>query len=217
MRVWIFVTTFTLLACGASEDNSGVDAGVDQESSTAHADVIETVEHASVDQSGPIESGAEAGGCVPSYAAPDGGCNSLTNMAPLVNVMSVASAMPQPVGGSVADGTYWKTASVVYTGSGGASGPTGMTEQTVLVITCGRFDLVTRIVTIDGPNDFFYSGDFTTVGAMCTFQPTCSRSHTDRRPPLDKFELGAFDANSSAITFYSTNRADLAAVTYTRR
>jgi hypothetical protein len=218
MRVWIAVSSFTLIACGGSDGNvAAIDASGKQENSTSYPDVLETIEHASVDGGGPIDSSADGGACVASYPPADGGCNSLTNTAPPVNVISVPSAMPQAVGGSVVDGTYWKTASVVYTGSGGASGPTGKTEQTVLVLACGRFDLVTRIVTVDGPNDFFYSGEFTTAGAMCTFQPTCSRSHTDRKPPLDKFELGAFDASTSTITFYSTNPADASAVTYTRQ
>ncbi len=55
----------------------------------------------------------------------DGGCASLENCGAKVNVTQVAQTPPPASGGTVVPGTYVMTDVSIYTGTGGATGPTG--------------------------------------------------------------------------------------------
>jgi hypothetical protein len=52
-------------------------------------------------------------------------CNGVTNTAPIVITSQVAEDPPQAIGGSITLGRYHRTASTIYTGPGGATGPIG--------------------------------------------------------------------------------------------
>ncbi len=69
-------------------------------------------------------------------AAGDGGaCNTLVNGGAQVQQIDVASARPAATGGNIVDGTYFKTADVVYTGPGGGTGLTGYVVRETLLVT----------------------------------------------------------------------------------
>jgi hypothetical protein len=100
-------------------------------------------------------------------------CNSLPNTASSVSIEQLASEPPAPQGGTIVDGTYALTAAVIYTGSGGPTGPSG-TTQTTLQISGATIQVVsdgepaTRTVT------------FTTSGTSIQSVDTCP--DTDTRP-----------------------------------
>lgn len=101
-------------ADGGAPDGAGVDAASD----TRGDDVV-------VDSAGFFDSAGDDGGV----------CNTLANPAPLVQQVNVATARPAGTGGSLVDGTYFKSADVIYTGPGGNSGLTGYTVRETLVVT----------------------------------------------------------------------------------
>jgi hypothetical protein len=67
-----------------------------------------------------------------------GQCNGLTGTAPFITRQQVASSPPPMTGGMLVDGTYFLTAYAVYTGTGGATGPTGA-PFSELVVHAGGF------------------------------------------------------------------------------
>lgn len=74
-------------------------------------------------------------------------CNALVNTTPPVpevQTTNVAADLPAPAGGTIVDGTYYLTAENVYTGPGGASGPTGVTVANVVVIQGGTVQFASR-------------------------------------------------------------------------
>lgn len=71
-------------------------------------------------------------------------CNALVDSAAEVQSVYVAASLPAPAGGSIQDGTYHLTAERLYTGVGGASGPTGQSTSVVLAFQSGRLQIVSR-------------------------------------------------------------------------
>lgn len=64
-----------------------------------------------------------------------GQCNSVPNSGPLVVEQRVAAGAPVPTGGTVTHGTWVRAATNVYTGVGGATGPTGKQARQAIRIT----------------------------------------------------------------------------------
>lgn len=64
-------------------------------------------------------------------------CNAVELSAPDVQPTYVAAEPPAPQGGDLVAGTYHLTAEHEYTGSGGATGPTGETHREVYVVDAG--------------------------------------------------------------------------------
>jgi hypothetical protein len=75
-------------------------------------------------------------------------CNMLADGSPGATEMMVAQAQPQPVGGAVADGTYFLTALTHYTGPQGMMGPGNFKLFQTLVLTAGSYQTVSH----DGNN-----------------------------------------------------------------
>jgi hypothetical protein len=101
-------------------------------------------------------------------AAPDApapACNALKNVGELVTIQALASDPPAPEGGALADGTYVATSAVLYTGSGGASGPTTQTTQLTIQIDGSHVETV-----IEGERS---SATFATSGTRITSTTTC--------------------------------------------
>ncbi|HYO70012.1 MAG TPA: hypothetical protein VEU33_28445, partial [Archangium sp.] len=64
-----------------------------------------------------------------------GTCTELSNSALVVAESRVAGTVPTPRGGMVVSGAYHRTATVIYTGPGGATGPSGRWYQQTLRLT----------------------------------------------------------------------------------
>jgi hypothetical protein len=66
-----------------------------------------------------------------------GECNTVGNTATTIDETQVAGALPtaEAAGGSFASGTYFRTAATVYTGSGGPTGPNGVTDKQTIVLS----------------------------------------------------------------------------------
>jgi len=83
-----------------------------------------------------------------------GVCNTLANVATTVPILAVASDPPPARGGSFSDGTYVATGATLYTGAGGATGPTGRTLTMTVRVAGTRlesiFDAVPRTAVITG-------------------------------------------------------------------
>lgn len=76
-------------------------------------------------------------------AVGDGGaCNALANTAPSVPETQVAGDPPTPAGGTFVPGLYYLTRWQVFTGNGGASGPTGNTRTHAINFHSTTYDEV---------------------------------------------------------------------------
>src|SRR5579859_1607860 len=64
-----------------------------------------------------------------------GVCNKVANAHVIVSEMNVASAFPPAGGGAIGDGRYYLVKRELFTGSGGASGPTGHTYREAIELT----------------------------------------------------------------------------------
>jgi hypothetical protein len=92
---------------------------------------------------------AEAGGNDASNSedagdADDGGptvCNTLVNAGQPVTATQVAEVAPAFQGGTVVDGTYTLTSQTIYTGPGGATGPSTTTLTTTISIQGSTFQV----------------------------------------------------------------------------
>jgi hypothetical protein len=64
-----------------------------------------------------------------------GSCNTIAHSGSNIAITQVAEATPTAAGGTLVDGTYVLTARQIYTGVGGATGPTGEMRRQTLVIS----------------------------------------------------------------------------------
>jgi hypothetical protein len=139
--------------------------------------------------------------CVAAYCG-DGGpapCNTVANTASVVAQQNVASAAPTPAGGAtIADGTYYVTAWTVYTGAGGASGPTGSTTQFTNVLKSGTYQFV-EFISGSNPSSLVQNGTFSTSGSSITIQGTCPSG-------LGTSPYTAFDNDGTNVTIYTATQ-----------
>jgi hypothetical protein len=142
---------------------------------------------------------------------PDAGssvCNGVTNAAAAVPMTNVASAAPQPTGGTIPDGTYFVTAYQQYTGTAGASGPTGVTYQGTNVVAGGTYNSVTH--TSSNPVDASFSGTFKTSGTGITIQQTCPSPQT---APFTSYDSDGV----KVVTVFGSTGTSVTAITYTKQ
>jgi hypothetical protein len=118
-------------------------------------------------------------------------CNDVVNDAPTIYEMYVAADEPTPLGGTIADGRYWLTATVVYSGPGGATGPTGNIEQHTTVISNG---VITGRGSRNGCPDETTLLDFTTSGNRLMAVEAC--------PTAQTLEYQGFDAGPDTLIVY---------------
>jgi hypothetical protein len=173
-----FTVALLLLVPAACTSTSNAPAGPDgvdasaaeaaaQESGTSYA-VDASFENAVPAKDASSDDAANLPDGLP-YEASDpgdgGACTSLANIASAIPQMDVAQTIPPPSGGTLVDGLYVKTRDTVYTGAGGASGPTGTMAKETLGISgsatgTARFDSVflkgtdeinERITFVPGP------------------------------------------------------------------
>ena len=86
-----------------------------------------------------------------------GQCNDVPNARLTIREMNVASSLPSPGGGTIGGGRYYLVKREIFTGSGGASGPTGHMYREALElrkVSGAELDpwhlLVQRVQSIDG-------------------------------------------------------------------
>ena len=84
-------------------------------------------------------------------------CNDVPNTRLTVQEMNVAASLPSPGGGTIGDGRYYLVRREIFTGLGGASGPTGHAYREALELTTvpgAQRDpwhlVVRRVQSIDG-------------------------------------------------------------------
>ena len=114
------------------------------------------------------------------------GCTPIAQIATPVNEIQVASAPPRTTAGWYPAGTYALTSATVYTGPGGASGPSGIRYAVTLQVNgMGSTDYFQINWTQPGcPNaTYTFSGDtfntdtaLRTVTWMCPACPTCGNT-----------------------------------------
>ena len=132
-------------------------------------------------------------------AAPDasdapGTCRVDVDVGSVVMEMRVATAIPAPQGGGpIPDGTYKLTAVTYYTGTGGASGPTGQMESSTSYLKSGLSHVVT---TTNGRATF---NDYTvaTNGTVVTIAQTC--------PTQSALGFDGYTSNAGVVTFYDSH------------
>jgi hypothetical protein len=119
-------------------------------------------------------------------AAIDASCTALANPAPQVTQTFVAEALPLPMGGALASGTYFLTQANVFTGVSGNAGPTGFVfQETLTFVTAnGVFtDAVLEGMPDGGaPASVGASGTFAVSGTTLTESATCPTTTTLQFP-----------------------------------
>jgi len=106
-------------------------------------------------------------------ATSSGGCNCLT-LGPMVNTEVASGSPPPPQGGTVQPGTYVLTSGVLYTGSGGFTGP-GPAVQITIQISGG---IVQQVSSESGGAPQTLTATFNTNGSTFMEADTCPDSAT---------------------------------------
>ncbi len=121
--------------------------------------------------------GADAGGVDGGDGAPvaDGpadaafACTQPADPAPVISQTAMCAPPPTMIGGTILDGTYYLTSSVVYgTGDSGCA-PGNPTAQGTVIVSGGMISLVYTT-----PSDAWFVGPYTTSGNVLTLDTSCA-------------------------------------------
>lgn len=131
--------------------------------------------------------GGGTGGGSSGTSGTDGAIGATCNAVSLAGIAAVsqleaAEAAPVPLGGTIPDGTYVLTKDTIYTGPGGATGGTGMTQTEVQVFSGTTIQIASQPPAPNPAIDL--SGNFSvvtgtdeagtpTTGTTLTFVFTC--------------------------------------------
>ena len=127
----------------------------------------------SVTGGGGSEGGADSGG----LDAGDGrGCNALVATGQVIDRIGVAGEPPAGRGGTVVDGEYNLTDYTVFTGAGGAGGPTGITAKAVIRIATGKLDERYELGGSGNPSVRSASGRYAATAATFATTQECPRA-----------------------------------------
>jgi hypothetical protein len=124
MRAWWLVLSSGVAMAATACSSSAVDAPADAGRADAAAKGDAAPEASTPTEEASVEAETEAAAS----------CGDLANDAPTITVRQEATDPPVLAGGTIADGTYFLTAAVIYTGADGPSGPTGTAQTTVHII-----------------------------------------------------------------------------------
>jgi hypothetical protein len=157
---------------------------------------------------GNAEGGADGGTDASGFDAADGGvCNDLVASGLVIDRIGVAGEPPAGRGGTIVDGEYNLTDYTVFTGAGGAGGPTGITAKAVLRIAAGRLD---ELYELGGSGNPSVRSSSSTYGATAaTF------AITEQCPQLGAGATLQYTANDPLLIL--TNPATKEAFTFTKR
>jgi hypothetical protein len=149
-------------------------------------------------------------------AASDGGsgCNSVALVGSPVAEVQVASAAPSPQGGTLLNGTYVLVAVNVYTGTGGATGSNGKTDQMTVVVsnaTASGAQVQIAQAKNGSPNNLnatlTTSGSTLTANQTCPPQPSMPAAYSVLQPTAGPVQFLFFDqSNPSQTTVQTFNK-----------
>jgi hypothetical protein len=160
-----------LLAAGCSSGNPSTSPEDGGHADSQHTTDANGGQDAGIDSATEAEAAAEAATV----------CNTLANTAPAVPVQTIAADPPASTGGTIADGTYWMTEVVIYTGPDGPSETSGTSQTTIQITgptiqTVSAGDPPTTTVTLATSGTAFTSTD--TCGDAMVRQGTYSATAT---------------------------------------
>jgi hypothetical protein len=137
------------------------------------------------------------------------GCNAIANTGDLIDQLQVAEDLPAPLGGALPDGDYHLTGWRIYTGPGGATGPTGaqLSETSTLIAGVSQVVLEAPLAGLAPTTQRVYQ-TYTLVadGTALALTETCPGSN------LTGYD--AFTETTDGLIFYDT--ANHEAIEYTR-
>ncbi len=147
---------------------------------------------------------------LPDARPPDGAseCNALAVSGPVISLDNVASAAPTPQGGTASPGTYVLTSAKTYTGTGGASGPSGSSYRAATSNDGTHFQYTEELTTASGTRPTQLAGTFSTSGTTFTRTNTC---------PDQTAATLHFDATATEFTFYEQTGQRTTALTFTKQ
>lgn len=146
------------------------------------------------------------GGDPPPGAVP-GACTGLVNSASVVAESWVAASAPTPRGGTVVSGVYHRTAAVIYTGPGGATGPSGRwAQQTLRVTTTSSTTAALEEVESDFDHPENWSaGTVTFAGTAVQLDRTC---------PSEESRSFGYSFSGDTLEIFEPHEEGLRVITY---
>ena len=198
----IVAVTTLLAACGSSSSSStgsgGGDAGSSGTSGSSGAS----------GSSGELDGGGDAKPDAPGDAGGGGACGTSANVGRAIDGQQVAMAAPTATGGTIADGTYTLTDITLYTGSGGATGPAGLTLTQTWGFSGGSY----RLVSLDGTTMTETRKGGTVMNVSAT------ALHLVQTCPDSDFASYEFSATATTLTLFTDEGAGTKlALTLTRQ
>lgn len=122
------------------------------------------------------EGGADGGTDSGNFDAGDGGvCNDLVATGQVIDRIGIAGEPAAGRGGTIVDGEYNLTDYTVFTGAGGAGGPTGITAKAVIRIAGGRLDELYEFGGSGNPSVRSVSGSYAATAATFATTQACPR------------------------------------------
>jgi hypothetical protein len=157
-------------------ETGGPDAGPDTGSPDAEAPETGAPD---TGPDAPTDAGSDVGtidgaigpdGAMIDEAGDGGACHSLNELQPPHDEMQVAAPPPVLNGGAVNPGLYVRTGTWLYTGAGGASGPTGNVEnETLDIVTLTTAHSIARLNGIVERRSYMtaFGGRFANFNGIC--------------------------------------------------
>jgi hypothetical protein len=183
MKRWWWVIGVSLIGCSSSSTtpgSNGTDAGHDATTPDGGGE-------ADSGSDGPSDGGESDGGMA---------CTNIANVGTVVHYIDVPTDQPIAQGGGPpSDGTYVITAASLYTGDGGASGPTSTTIQETVVVSGMSYDQVSAAA--NGGQDagvVYQSGHFTVNGAGISIVRVC--------PSFAMYPFNSYDFDGRRFRIY---------------
>jgi hypothetical protein len=111
----------------------------------------------------------------------------------MVSLQQLAMDPPTAHGGALVPGRYILTAASIYTGTGGATGPAGITAQIESDNDGLHIHHTQRVVDANGTTEDHLAGTFSTTGIALQAQIACPSVYTADY---------TYDATSTGFTLY---------------
>lgn len=146
-------------------------------------------------------------------------CSSVVNVGAVINVQQVAAALPTPKGGTLVPGVYVATQSFVYTGVGGATGPTGDTyyETKVLRTASATTMLMQNVQSYTTasatPAPVFHAAAEYTISQTSLHVTVLCPANATSSPPVDE----GYDASPTEYRVYRTDGGKSTGMVYTKQ
>jgi hypothetical protein len=150
--------------------------------------------------------GGSDGGVTVSDAGDGGVCTDLTATGQVIDRVGVAGEPAAGRGGTVVDGEYNLTDYTVFTGAGGAGGPTGITAKASLRITAGKLEQRYEFGGSGNPSVRVTSGSYAATAATFATTELC---------PGSTAATLQFTANDTILVLTDTRTKE--AFTFTKR